>query len=302
MSSADRKYQLGGPLITRRATTIALGIAALTAGPISAIGASSTVTARKGLLDPANPEDARAIYRKLRYRTNSGLLFSWVKGPYMAAIDGNLVPMYGINLGSISRVTQRADGGFDLRDLEISFRVDVETGRRLTSFHNPITNEILPVVVRPQGPNVLNYTRDNDGHINDVPGGARFDMKHFPPSPFVLGDEIYIRDRSHATVTMADGSTSMLNEVSTISAPRSQVLDPTSVTVETRVQSNDVRSWPAWLNMGNRQGTLGLYGNGAKVQRFSDLPQDWLAMLHEELPEIATDPVAALDRTPPRPA
>lgn len=289
----DNQHASAGLSINRR-TALGLGLAA---GAAMSVPASA---AGKVLMNPDDPEDARLISRKLRYRTDSGLLFSWIKGPYMAAYEGNLIPMYAINLGSISRVTQRPDGGFDLRDLEMSFRVDVETGRRLTSFRNPITNETVPVVFRPQGPNNLSVTRDNSVHIDDVPGGARFNLQHFPVRPFVMDNQVYLRDRTHATVTMPDGSVSMLNEVSTLSAPRAQVLDRATTTVESRVLSNDVRSWPAWLNMGNRPGTLNLFGVGARVKRFEDLPQDWLEMLHEVAPEIAKDPIAALDRLAPR--
>ncbi|MET0364502.1 MAG: DUF1838 family protein [Sphingobium sp.] len=247
-------------------------------------------------LDPANADDARLIYRKLRYRTDSGLLFSWIKGPYMAAIAGDLIPMYAINLGSFQRVTQRPDGGFDLVDLEISFRTDVETGERLTRFRNPVTGETVPVVARPQGPNRLTVSRENEVQISDLPGGPHFDHVHYPVRPFTLGKEIVIRDRSHARVTAPDGGISMLNEVSTISAPAVQVLDPATTSVETRVQSNDVRSWPAWLNMGDRPGHLALFGNGGKVNRFEDLPEDWRQMLKEVFPDIAANPIAALDR------
>ncbi|MET0238326.1 MAG: DUF1838 family protein [Sphingobium sp.] len=275
----------------RQALGLGLGLAAT-----AMMAAPAQASVGKRLLDPANPDDARLIYRKLRYRTDSGLLFSWIKGPYMAAIAGDLIPMYAINLGSFQRVTQHADGSFDLVDLEISFRTDVDTGERLSSFRNPVTGETVPVVARPQGPNRLHVSRENEIQISDLPGGPHFDHVHYPVRPFISGRDMVIRDRSHARVTAADGGISMLNEVSTISAPAAIVLDPATTSVETRVQSNDVRSWPAWLNMGDRPGHLALFGNGGKVKRFEDLPGDWLQMLKEVFPAIAADPIAALDR------
>lgn len=249
------------------------------------------------MLDPNNAEDGRLIYRKLRYRTDSGLLYSWVKGPYMAVIDGNLIPMYAINLGAISRVTQRPDGGFDLIDLEISFRTDVNSGERLTKFRNPVTGETVPVVVKPQGPNRLLVTRDNEVQISNLPNGTKYEHTHPAVRAFALGSEIVLRDRSHSRVTAPDGSVSMLNEVSTLSGPSAIVLDPSVPTVNARLQANDVRSWPSWIKMGDRAGHLALFGNGGKVSRFEDLPADWRQMLKDNFPDIAADPVAALDRT-----
>ncbi|HWU02421.1 MAG TPA: DUF1838 family protein [Novosphingobium sp.] len=276
------------PSLDRRG---AMGLGLAAAAALSAPAAARAATRQ---LDPANPDDARLIYRKLRYRTDDGLIFSWIKGPYMAAIDGDLIPMYAINLGSFSRVTQRADGSFELRDLEISFRTDPETGQRLTSFRNPVTGQTLPVVERVQGPNRVIMSPDNHAQISDMPGGPHFELTHYPVRPFAIGQDIAIRDRTHARVTGRDG-VSMLNEVSTISGPRAQVLDPAVTSVASRAQSNDVRSFPAWLNMGDRAGHLALFGNGGKVHRFDDLPEDWRAMLHEVFPAIAADPIAALD-------
>lgn len=279
-----------GLMLDRRGA-LTLGMVAASAAALPAVAAP-----RRRTLDLANDEDARLIYRKLRYRTDSGLLFSWVKGVYMAVIAGDLTPMYGINLGAISRVIQRADGGFDLIDLEISFRVDAATGARLTKLLNPITGETVPVVAKPQGPNRILVTRDNEVHISDLPSGVRYEHTHPPTRAFALGNEIMLRDRSHSRVIAPDGSVSMLNEVSTLSAPRATVLDPATTTINARLQANDVRSFPAWLKMDDRVGNLALFGNGAKVSRFADIPQDWHAMLRETFPAIAADPVAALDR------
>lgn len=278
-------------LARRDALALGAGVAASTV-----LHANARPVRRR--LDPTDPNDARSIVRKLRFRTDSGLIFSWIKGPYMAAIAGDLIPMYALNVGAIQRVVQRADGGFDLTDLEISFRTDVDTGKELTSFRNPVTGELLPTRPNVQGPNRLSVTRDNQVQIADVPGGARFAMTHHPSQPFQLGNETFFRDRSHTVVTMPDGSTSQLNEVSTLSGPSATVLDPAVSIVYSRVQSNDVRSWPAWLKMGNRPGTMSLFGNGGKVARFGDLPQDFLEMLDRFAPEIARDPVAALVRAP----
>lgn len=275
----------------RDALKLGLGIAAS-----AAVLPSTSLQAATRQLDPANPVDARMIYRKLRYRTDDGLIFSWIKGPYMAATGGNLIPMYALNLGSIQRVTQNTDGGFDLIDLEVSFRVDVETGERLKTLRNPVTGETVKVGGRGPIPTHLKVSAENEFVIPDVPGQPKYDHEHVPVSFFQLGrSELAMRDRSHARVTAPDGSVSFLNEVSTISGARDLVLDPKTKTINSRVQSNDVRSWPAWLKMDDRPGSLALFGNGGKVSRFADLPDEWHAMLKVHYPQIAADPIGVLD-------
>lgn len=265
-------------------------------GIVAAAAVHPSLAATQRPLDIANPADARIIYRKLRYRTDDGLLFSWLKGPYMASTGSDLSPLYALNLGSIRRVTQNSDGSFHLIDLEISFRVDVQTGERLKSLYNPITGETVAVGGRGPVPTHVTVSADNEAMIPAAPGQPKYEHERAPVTIFPLGQtKLAIRDRSHTRVTAPDGSVSHMNEVSTISAPSDIVLDPRTTHVNSRVQSNDVRSWPAWLKMGDRPGSLALFANGGTVSRFEDLPDDWHAMLKQYYPQIAADPIAVLD-------
>lgn len=281
-----------------RRTALGIGAAALAAAAMPA-AAATTGAVKKRMLDPANPADASLIYRKLRFRTDDGLVFSWLKGPYFAAYQGDLIPMYALNLGSLQRVTQNPDGSFSLIDLEMSFRVDVNTGERLSELRNPITGEMVKVGGRGPVPFPARFTANNDAEIPKLPGQPHYEHTHLPIKPFDIGKtDIAVRDRSHARVTAPDGYISYLNEVSTLSAPKALALDPSVHYLEARVQSNDVRSWPDWLKMGDRPGTLNLFANGGKVNRFEDLPTDFLELLEKHYPKIAADPIAALDAKP----
>jgi hypothetical protein len=274
-------------LSRRSAVGAALGLSAA-----AALSASPTSAA---MLDPRNADDLRQIYRKVRYRTDNGLIFAWVKGPHLGEIGADLTPMYGINLGAIQRVTQRADGGFDVRALEISFTTDGETGKRLTEYKNPITKEVLPVVLRRPRPSLIRFSRDNDLHVAPTYQGAKFEMIRYPVFVYETRDDLFLRDRTRAHLSGSPQSERTLNEISTFTAPRSVALDPRVTSVNSKLQSNDIMSWPAWLKMGSTPGMIALYGLGGKVSTFSELPHDFLEMLHEVWPDIATDPTAALD-------
>jgi glycine cleavage system H lipoate-binding protein len=268
-----------------------MGLAVSVAGAALIASPASATT-----LDPTNPENARQIYRKMRYRTDSGLVFAWVQGPHMAEIGADLTPMYAINLGTIQRITHRPDGGFDVRDLEISFTTDVETGKPLKEFQNPITGEIVPVTQRKPRVTIVNYSRENELSVPTTYQGSKFEVLHTTPTIVEIGDELFLRDRSRAHLTGPGSFQRTLNEISTFSAPRSVVLDPRVTSVSSKVQSNDVTSWPSWLKMGSRPGILALYGVGGKAPNFAAMPADWLALVSEFWPDIAADPVAALDR------
>jgi hypothetical protein len=258
-------------------------------------GAAMAGHASAATVDIDAPDIARHIYRKMRYRTDSGLVFAWVKGGHMAEVGPNLTPLHGTNLGAIQRVTQRADGGFDVRSMEVYFSTDPDTGRRLTTYLNPLTKaEVVVPSYRPEASTVT-YSKDNIPSTRGFPGMSA-ELTHYPVERSVIGDTLYLRDRSRGRYVSPNVPVRIVNEISTLSAPLAEVLDPNTTSVNARLDSNDVADWPSWMKMGDQPGIMALYAVGGKVSRFEDMPADWLEMVHEVYPDIARDPVAALDR------
>jgi hypothetical protein len=259
-------------------------------------GAAMASHARAATPDLNDPETARQIYRKMRFRTDSGVLFSWVKGGHMAEVGPNLTPIHGTNLGAIQRVTQRADGGFDVRSMEVYFSTDPDTGRRLTTYRNPLTKaDVVVPAYRPQA-STLRYARDNTPSAPVIPGLSA-EFIHYPVERTVIGDTLYLHERSRARYVSPNAPVRIVNEISTLSAPIAEVLDPAKTSVNASLLSNDVADWPSWMNMGAQPGIMALYAVGGKVSRFEDMPADWLDMVHEVYPDIARDPIGALDRS-----
>jgi len=258
-------------------------------------GAGMAGHAEAAQIDINAPDTARQIYRKMRYRTDSGLVFAWVKGGHMAEVGPNLTPIHGTNLGAIQRVTQRADGGFDVRSMEVYFSTDPDTGRRLTKYRNPLTKAVVVVPsYRPEASTVT-YSKDNVPSTRGFPGMSA-ELTHYPVEQSVIGDTLYLRERSRGRYVSPNVPVRIVNEISTLSAPLAEVLDPNTTSVNARLDSNDVADWPSWMKMGDQPGIMALYAVGGKVSRFEDMPADWLEMVHEVYPDIARDPIAALDR------
>jgi hypothetical protein len=97
-------------------------------------------------------------------------------------------------------------------------------------------------------------------------------------------------------VITAGAQDRIINDISTISGPARAALDPSVTWVDAKLQSSDITGWPRWMKMGDRPGGVTLRGVGGKVRRFADMPADWLSMLRAVRPDIAADPVAALER------
>jgi hypothetical protein len=275
------------PLLSRR---VALGLGS------SALATVLTPVAEAATLDPNKSQDAIQIHRKLQFRSDSGLVFWWIRGPSFGQVGADLTPLYELNFGTVQRVTQRADGGFDVVQLEMAFRTDLETGQPLKTLRNPYTGDSIGIEFTPVGPTKVSYSPANVPAVPSELGGSKLQFESIPAHPFVIGDTIYYRHRARTRVITAGAADRIINDISTISGPARAALDPRVSWVDAKLQSSDVTGWPRWMKMGDRPGGATLRGVGGKVRKFSDMPADWLAMLQAARPDIAADPVAALDR------
>ena len=280
-----------GPLLDRRSVfALAAGSLATTVAP----GAPRPAT-RSAQLDPARPEDAWQILRKLQLRTDAGLVFWWIRGPSFGQIGADLTPLYEMNYGLVQRVTPRADGGCDVRQIEMAFRTDLETGQPLKTLRNPYTGESLPIRFDPVGPSDVHFSREHVPVVPEDLGGSKLKFEPVPSRPFVIGDTVYYRLRNRSVVSTPGAADRVINDISMLTGPATQALDPHTTWVDAKLQSTDVTGWPRWMRMGDRPGGVTLRAVGGKLRRFADMPPDFLKMLQDARPDIAADPVAALD-------
>ncbi len=265
-------------------------------GALLAATAPAAFAASSRRLDPNNPDDARQIVRKIRYRLDAGLIFWWIKGEYLADIDGELTPLYGMNFGSIQEVKPLPDGRFEIMQMELGFRTDLSTGKRLTSMKNPLTGETLPVAFNPIGPTRVEYSADSVPQVSRNLGGSEIDFQPQPERPVRMQDMVFVPFRARSRVRTPGFSDRIINDISMIYGPAAQALDPQVMCVDAWVHSSDVTTFPRWMNMGDRHGSITLRGIGAKVMKIRDMPQDFLALLEAHDASIIADPSAALRR------
>jgi hypothetical protein len=249
--------------------------------------------ARAGTPDP----DPNLLYRKLRYRTDDGPVFWWLNGPKFGVVETELTRLWTMEVGTISRVMQRDDGGFDTLSLEISFLTDPVTGVRLESFQNPYTGETLPVRLTPVGPTLTRYDANGERAFPTMIGGAPVTTTARRTAPMMVGDDVYVRDEVTARV-MSPGRSRpfVVNDISIYQGSLRDLADPATSFGAARVVFAEVTGWQQWLRMGERAGSMTSRTVGAKVARYEDLPERWRTMVADALPEIARDPLGALEK------
>ena len=243
------------------------------------------------------PPDPVALYRKLHFRVDDGLAFWWLQGPKYGQVGTTLTALYNATIGTFQRIRQLADGGFEVTQLEINIITDLITGEPLSEWRNPYTGELLPVRFNPMGPTVTRYRADNSRVLPSEIGGARLETVATLHPPLIVGDDVFQRDESVARVFAPDRPVPFeVNDIAVYHGSLSNLADPAVKMGEATVLFAEVTGWQRWMNMGDRPGNLTSRMTGRKVRRYEDLPATWRERLARKLPDIAKDPVAALDR------
>lgn len=265
----------------------------------AAVSPGRAAAARAGAarrLDPANAADRLQMYRKLHYRSDDGLVWWWLQGPKYGQVGTTLTPLFTMVVGTLMRIRQTEDGGFDLTSLEMVFLADLASGTRLSEWRNPYTDEVLPVKFDPLGPNTLRYGADNRRELPTLIGGSRLEAGARTSEPLVVGDDVYVREESTARVWSPGRTTPFeVNDISTYHGSLRELTDPAVTRARATVAFAEVTGWQRWMGMGERPGNLTSRSVGAKVDSFEAMPANWRAMLAEVAPKIAADPVAALE-------
>lgn len=240
--------------------------------------------------------DDRLLYRKLRYRSDDGLVFWWMIGPKMGQVGATLTPLFTNNVGSIQRVRQRPDGGFDVTSLELVILAALDGGRRLERWTNPYSGETLPVRFRAVGPTTIRHRPDDSRVLPTTLGGASIEVQATIHPPTIVNDTVFVRDESVATVrSPGNPRPFVVNDISIFEGSLRQLRDRRVTSADATVFFAEVTGWQSWMKMGDRPGGLTSRTAGRKVRAYADMPPFWREALAEVAPEIARDPIGALD-------
>jgi len=286
-------------LLCRRALmmgTIAAGAAsampALAAAP--AAGATSGLMREQGI--PTDPAARSAIVRRMRHRTDAGLVFWWFRGRNYAQQGATLTPMCELIFGAIAKIIPAADGTMDIISYELGFRTAPDSGERADKLRNPITGEMIDVPFSPVGPTPVHYSADNVVQLPAQMGGSQFTAEHVPELFYRLGDQVCFQTHTRVRSIVPGAPDRVLNDMSMICSPAAEALDPRRKIARAWAHGSDVTDYARWWKMPPGQGSQTLRSVGEKVTRYADMPADWRAMVAKTDPKMAADPISVLER------
>lgn len=278
----------------------ALMIGTVAAGAATAMPALGAAPATSGLMReqgiPTDPAARAAIVRRMRHRTDAGLVFWWFRGRNYAQQGAILTPMCELIFGAIAKIIPNPDGTMDLVQFELGFRTAPDSGERAEKLRNPITGDMIDVPFAPVGPTRVHYSADNVVELPPQMGGSSFTAEHVPELFYRMGDQVCFQAHTKATSFVPGAKDRVLNDMTMICSPASEALDPRRKIARAWAHGSDVTDYARWWKMPAGMGSQTLRSIGEKVTRYSDMPADWRAMVAKADPKMAADPISVLDR------
>jgi hypothetical protein len=275
-------------------------IAGLAAAPtMMAIRRATAATSLPAALDPANRAHLGLLQKKLAYSMNDGPLIWWTRGKKYGSVNGEITPLWSLNVLLFKSVTHRQDGTFDTRMMELVYKTDVETDELLNNWRNPYTGEEYEEVPLIMGPLSRRFSDDGPMSQSALPGANIKRTGKLGPAE-IAGDHVWLSSDSHVLVKRKDGSTFRANDLNTYHGRVSDVLNPDLPSAPATMSTQLVQSWHPWMNMGDREGTLVTRLAGAKCFVVDDIHPRILTLLREHHPDIAEDFVSRLAGSPER--
>jgi len=273
-------------LLSRRTLLSGAAVAGAALAATPALGAPLA----RELGIPADPAARIAMMRRMRLRTDAGMVFWWFRGRNYAQQGAKLTPLCELVFGAAMQITPLPGGGLEQTSYELGFRTAPGSDQRSDQLRNPLTGEMVDVPFVPVGPTTVRYTADNEMIFGGDIAGTKFTVEHVPELFYHIGDQVSFQTHT-AAVTEAPGLPSRrLNDMSMITSPAREALNPRLACASATGYGTDVSDYARWWKMPPGMGNQCLRSVGRKETSWSAMPADWLAMLARVNPEGARDP------------
>lgn len=280
------------PMVTRRRAVA--GLVAAATYPRGVLAETMPL-----VLDPNNRSHLGLLQKKLIYSADDRPLIWWLRGKKYGAINGEIAPLWTLNVLLFKAVTQNPDGSFDARSMEIVYKTDIQTDALLARWRNPYNGEVYDEVPLIMGPLTRRFTDTGPVSQSALPG-ANIQRRGSLGPVEIAGDNVWLSADAHVVVDREGQATFRAHDLSTYHGYISDVLNPAVQSAPATMTVHIIQSWHPWMNMQDTEGSLVTRISGAKCFVVEDIHPRILTLLKTHHPAIAKDFVARLEGPPER--
>jgi hypothetical protein len=276
-------------MLDRRSLLRLFGTAAF-----GATGIGNAVAAQG--LDLSRPDDFLTAVIKLRGSIDDRLCMGWVIGTRFAVVDHVAIPMMGILAGTFSRYRKIRDDAYSAKTLEVAYFTDLDTGRLLETWQNPVTGKVVEVPQVRMGPASLIVTAKGLTVERAAGEAVGMNLQHRFRPAVIRGDDVWVTE-----IITVDGKRSepgakrfVYNEMTTYHGLIPDIENPGQATVPTHVSFHGLVTWRPWMGFGDTPGHTTAHGTGRRASRIEDLPEYYLELTERYHPDVLNDPLSLL--------
>ena len=249
-----------------------------------------------GLTDLRDPRQLSLAFRKLAWSMDEELSFWWLRGVRYGMRGPVATPFWDMHVGLWFRTRDIGNGRYEVRRASANFSTPVGEPGLLEQFANPYTGQTVPVRYAAPRQVTQTYALDGFGPTRETaPGTNGTTLATIGPA-WLEGDELAIQGdivlRNEPTA--ASQRAFNVNDWSTYVGSWREVRDPAVLNPAAAQTFTDVLDFPAWLQMGDTQGTFVSRCYGRKVTRYEDMPAIWRGHFEARFPDLARNPAAIL--------
>lgn len=278
-------------MIDRRQLLLGVGGVAAGIGGLPAFGASG--------LDLTDRDDFLTACVKMRGSLDDRLCIGWVMGRRYAVVDHKAIPMMRLMAATFTQYRRIRPDAFEAKSLEVAYFMDIDTGKLLETWENPVTGKVVDVPRTRMGPSRFILTADGLD-LQVAAGEARgLELNHHFDPAVIRGDDVYITEVIGVDSKPNDGRKPFVyNEMSTYHAKMSDLADPAQATVPTNVSFNGLVTYRPWMGFADTPGHTIANGSGGRAASIEELPSYWQELTKKFNLDVLEDPLAALAGDP----
>lgn len=245
------------------------------------------------------PDGALRSYMRMRGLGTLPVAIGCLEGIYNGVVDGVVTPAVGVISATFADYKE-VESGFEIRSSELAYFTDLDSGAVLDSWHNPYTNEVVPVSASELAPTT---TRIGASLLIDseaaLPPGLQ--LRHSVAAPQILGREVWFTEtvmvRREARVSEPAFH---YNESTVLRARLTDLSQSNALPVRCDTSYQSVSSWRTWMKMATHPGGVVGFGNGFYGTSIDELPPAWIKATERYRPEILRDPAKMLQTKSPQ--
>lgn len=262
----------------------------------AALAAASPLSISATGLDLSDPRDRLTALAKMRGSTDGSLTIGWVIGERYAVVDNKAIPMVGILAGTFSQYRRRDADTFEARALEVAYFTDLETGRLLDTWENPVTGKIVEVPQTRMGPSLILMRAEGLEIPNPAGEAAGMTIRHHFDDPIQLHGRVWVTEeiRVASEPRQPGGKGFRYNEMTTYESRLDDLNDPEMTSAPVNVQFQSLVTFRPWMGFGDTPGHTMARGFGGRETRVKDLPPYYVELTERYHADVLNDPIAAL--------